>query len=269
MVHRYQSLADLPTILPEAFPWQTMCISPIKASLIRRVSPLSPRVVNIQPTSKMFPAALLSTLLLALVVSANPIVQIHRGPVTLPIARSLNLTGVRSLYAHDLSRAQNFKTRGSDKVKRAVISTVANNEVVKYIETVGVGSPATNCTLINAHLFRLSLFSLLLSENQSGLSLTLEGKQHSDPASVMLTSPFSSNTWIGVGNPYVATTTSHNTGQPVVRLFFPPNRAHLKLTLISRSLTDPAHSGVRSSLISARWDPAWSFLPNPLVLPLP
>ena len=97
----------------------------------------------------MFPVSLLSTLLLALAVSANPIIQVARGPVTLPIARRLNLTNAHSLYEHDLARAQNFKTRGSDKVKRAVLSSTANNEVVDYIATVGVGSPATNCTLIN------------------------------------------------------------------------------------------------------------------------
>ena len=97
----------------------------------------------------MFPVSLLSTLLLALAVSANPIIQVARGPVTLPIARRLNLTNVHSLYEHDLARAQNFKTRGSNKLKRAVLSSTANNEVVDYIATVGVGSPATNCTLIN------------------------------------------------------------------------------------------------------------------------
>jgi len=97
---------------------------------------------------KMFPASLLSTLLLALIVSATPIVQVRRGPVTLPIARSLNLTNVRSLYEHDLARAQNFKTRGS-KAKRAVISTPETNEVVTYIAAVGIGSPPTTCTLTN------------------------------------------------------------------------------------------------------------------------
>jgi len=98
----------------------------------------------------MFPASLLSTLLLALVVSANPIVQVRLGLVTLPIARSFNFTNVRSLYEHDLARAQNFKTRsGSDKVKRAVFSIPATNEVVGYYVTVCCGSPPTCCTLLH------------------------------------------------------------------------------------------------------------------------
>jgi len=125
----------------------------------------------------MFPATLLSTLLLALTVAANPIV-VPVAPVSLPITRRLNITNARSLYERDLARAQHFKTRGADgTAKRAVISSTALNDGVTYEATVGVGSPATN-------------YQLIIDTG-------------------------SSNTWVGAGKAYVKTSTSTNTGHSV------------------------------------------------------
>ena len=113
----------------------------------------------------MFPVTLLSTLLLALAASANPVIQINRGPVTLPVARRLNLTNVRSLYEHDLARAQKLKTRGSDKAKRAVINVPITNEVVDYVVSLCCGSPPTCCTLFNlcTPFLALTVFAPLIT----------------------------------------------------------------------------------------------------------
>ena len=89
---------------------------------------------------------LLTTLTLALYVSANPII-IDKAPVTLPIARRLNSTSVHNLLRHDQNRARFLQSRNSDSTfdKRAVISEQVDNQAVTYVATVGVGSPATNC----------------------------------------------------------------------------------------------------------------------------
>ena len=134
----------------------------------------------------MLPTSLLFTLLLALVVSATPVVQVARGPVTLPIARKLNLTNVRSLYEHDLARAQNLKTRGSDKSKRAVISTSATNEVVTYYATVGVGSPATNCTHLDLRTHFPALTVIVPSFSKLDQLLIDTGRQATfNPANII------------------------------------------------------------------------------------
>jgi cathepsin E len=127
----------------------------------------------------MFPTSLLSTLLLALAVAANPIV-VDRAPISLPIVRSLNVTNLRGLYEHDVARAAHFKSRGKTGAAKRQILTTADNEVVSYYATVGVGSPATQ-------------FSLMIIDTGS------------------------SNTWVGAGGSasYKVTSTSHKTGGTV------------------------------------------------------
>ena len=91
----------------------------------------------------MFPTSLLSTLLLALAVAANPVV-VRDSPITLPFSRKIDLTGAQTLYEHDLARATYLKSRHlSDHAKRQ--STSAENSGVSYIASVDVGSPATTC----------------------------------------------------------------------------------------------------------------------------
>jgi len=98
----------------------------------------------------MFPTALLTTLLLASSVAANPVV-INRSPVTLPISRRVNFTSIHNLVRHDQARAKALKAKGSAKAagvsfhNDAVISSPADNQAVVYIATVGVGIPPTNC----------------------------------------------------------------------------------------------------------------------------
>jgi cathepsin E len=128
----------------------------------------------------MFPATLLTTLLLALFVSANPIV-VQKSPVTLPISRRVNLSSVHNLLRHDQSRAKALKAKGAAKASgledRSVIDEPVDNQAVTYIASVSVGSPATT-------------FDLLIDTG-------------------------SSNTWVGAGTKFTATTTSTNTKQPV------------------------------------------------------
>jgi cathepsin E len=96
----------------------------------------------------MFPTTLLTTLLLALSVAANPVL-VDRSPVTLPISRRLNLTSVHNLVRHDQARAKALKIKGSARSSgldnRAVINEPVDNQAVTYVASIGVGSPATTC----------------------------------------------------------------------------------------------------------------------------
>ncbi|KAG5351696.1 hypothetical protein C0989_005209 [Termitomyces sp. Mn162] len=97
----------------------------------------------------MFPASLLSTLLLVLTVSANPIV-VRESQVKLPLSRRLNVTSVHNLLRHDVARAKFLRARAEAKLSgtsafdtRADVNEQVDNQAVTYIAAVGVGSPAT------------------------------------------------------------------------------------------------------------------------------
>ena len=96
----------------------------------------------------MFPSTLLTTLILALAVAANPIV-VDQPKVTLPLVRRLNLTSVHNLLRHDQSRAKALKARGSASTSLihtdAAISETVDNKAVSYYASVSVGSPPTTC----------------------------------------------------------------------------------------------------------------------------
>ncbi|KAF9015688.1 aspartic protease [Cyathus striatus] len=128
----------------------------------------------------MFAKALLSTLILALTVAANPVL-VERAPVSLPLARRVNTTTVHNLVRHDLARAKALKARGQAKVagfsEASIINEPVENQVVTYVASVGVGSPATT-------------YSLLIDTG-------------------------SSNTWVGADKAYVKTSTSTQTSNRV------------------------------------------------------
>jgi cathepsin E len=130
----------------------------------------------------MFPTTLLTTLLLALSVAANPVL-VNRSPVTLPISRRLNLTGTPKLVQNDQARAKALRARAAAKIagvpfqQAAVINEQVDNQVVTYIASVGVGSPATT-------------FNLLIDTG-------------------------SSNTWVGATTAYKKTSTSTQTSNKV------------------------------------------------------
>ncbi|CAA7264889.1 unnamed protein product [Cyclocybe aegerita] len=126
----------------------------------------------------MFPTTLLTTLLLAFSVAANPVV-IDRSPVTLHLSRRVNVTSIHNLLRHDQVRAKALKAKGAAKAAgvpldtRAIINEQVDNQAVTYVASVGVGSPATT-------------YSLLIDTG-------------------------SSNTWVGAGKAYVRTSTSTQT----------------------------------------------------------
>ncbi|KAF9534255.1 aspartic peptidase A1 [Crepidotus variabilis] len=93
----------------------------------------------------MFSKTLLSTLSLALVVSASPIL-VDKAPVNLDLTRRLNLTSTHNLVRHDRARAQQLKaSRGAGT---GVISSPADNQAVTYVASVSVGNPATTYSLL-------------------------------------------------------------------------------------------------------------------------
>ncbi|CAK5284890.1 unnamed protein product [Mycena citricolor] len=120
-------------------------------------------------------AVLVPSLLLSLPAAASP-VAVENSFISLPISRQFNLTGSVNIVKSDLARVAHFKARTS-KGKRAVISEPVSNQVVSYIASVGVGSPATT-------------YSLIVDTG-------------------------SSNTWVGATKSYVRTSTSVSTGARV------------------------------------------------------
>jgi len=125
------------------------------------------------------------------VTFATPIVEIREPLVTVPIAKRINATGVKNFLANEQARAAHLiklgreraasraaKARGEEPVKRAVVASIpVANTVVQYLATVGVGSPATD-------------YSLIVDTG-------------------------SSNTWVGAGKAFVKTSTSVSTGDKV------------------------------------------------------
>ena len=131
-------------------------------------------------------SALLALTAAAVAVSAKPIV-IRDSPVTLPIARRFNTTGVHSLLKADQARAQVLKARSQaskGKVSSAAgkvfadVNVPVTNQATIYTASVGVGTPPTN-------------YDLIIDTG-------------------------SSNTWVGAGTAYVKTSSSVDTGDEVV-----------------------------------------------------
>jgi hypothetical protein len=86
----------------------------------------------------MFPAAsLLTILLLALSIAASPF-EIRDSPITLPIARRLNVSdGSINLLQHDKARV--------DSLKKHPQSPPATNVIFYYIAKIDIGKPARTC----------------------------------------------------------------------------------------------------------------------------
>ena len=100
----------------------------------------------------MFPTTLLTTLLLALSVAANPVL-VNRSPVTLPLSRRVNLTSAHNLLRHDQARAKALQARG------AIINEPVDDQAVCYIASIGVGTPPTTCKYYI--LFRIYIYFTL------------------------------------------------------------------------------------------------------------
>ncbi|KAH7915073.1 acid protease [Hygrophoropsis aurantiaca] len=124
----------------------------------------------------MFPSkALLSLLLVAIAsVDATPLKR-DTGKATLSFAAKLNARASSNIAASDRARAQQMKQ--ASKSKRAGTSFTITNGAMDYTAQVGVGSPATEYTL--------------------------------------LIDTGSSNTWVGADQAYNPTSTSQDTGDTV------------------------------------------------------
>jgi hypothetical protein len=100
-------------------------------------------------TTAMVFATLLTTVLLALAVAADPIF-VKKSLVTLPISRRINVTTL-SVLEHDQLRAAALRATGEARAagtlskRSSVISSTAENQAVSYVASIGVGSPATQC----------------------------------------------------------------------------------------------------------------------------
>ena len=100
----------------------------------------------------MFPAqSLIATLLLALVVSAKPIV-VRDNLIRLPFAKKINVTSAGQILRQDQARAAALRAHGLARAngqltKDAVVSVPVENQAVSYAANVGVGSPATTCEI--------------------------------------------------------------------------------------------------------------------------
>ena len=111
----------------------------------------------------------LSTWFIVLIVSltgtsfvTGNILRANRSPITFPVAKRVNLTGIHNLVQHDQTRAKLLKAQGAAKASgsnlhndAAVTSSPAVNEGVSYVASVSIGSPATACKWqIECSLFR-------------------------------------------------------------------------------------------------------------------
>ncbi|KAJ3810531.1 family A1 protease [Lentinula aff. lateritia] len=127
-----------------------------------------------------FPVLLLGFVTVVSSVVANPVV-IDRSPIlSIPLTKIHNITSGHNLVASGLARAQNFKGRAKAHDLAAVKKRQAEpviNEVVSYSASVGVGASDTQYQLI--------------------------------------VDTGSSNTWVGAGTKYVASSTSIDTGHLV------------------------------------------------------
>lgn len=126
----------------------------------------------------MFPTAPLTAILLVLFVcvAADPIV-VRKAPVSLPIARRLNINGAHDLIQKDRARARNMFTVNKVKRSGSPGNVEITNAAVHYEAIVGIGAPPTDYTL--------------------------------------LVDTGSSNTWIGASEPYVQTSSSAPTSDSV------------------------------------------------------
>ena len=123
-------------------------------------------------------STLLALCAAATAATASPFV-VRDSPVSLPLARRVAYTGAAKIIEQDQARAQLLKNVGHGKggaQKRSDL--VAVNQLTHYTVEVGIGSPATTYTL--------------------------------------LVDTGSANTFIGVNQTYVKTSTSKDTGNTVV-----------------------------------------------------
>ena len=144
----------------------------------------------------MLSASLLTTLILALSITASPI-EVHNSFITLPIARRLNtFNSTINISQQDNARVEALTARFASPLDRRNFNKPILNQGIAYTVTVGVGSPDTNC--------KFNLKRQIAAAN--GLSYTDQ----------LLVDTGTSNTWVGGGTqPYVQTSTSVDLNEPL------------------------------------------------------
>ena len=150
----------------------------------------------------MVPKALLNTLLLALVVAANPVPSL----VKLPLTRRFN-----SANGTALNLLKRDQARVRSLVTRSVINEPITDNAVHYTASVEVG--AGTCMFGSQLLLGLGLTAL-----QTTCLLT-QGGAVSPSHHVLFSSCsllYSSNTWVGAGQAYQPGPNSQDTGETVV-----------------------------------------------------
>lgn len=106
----------------------------------------------------MFTASFFTTLVLALTVAANPVLM-PRSPISLPLVKRVNTTNMVNLVKHDVARAAALKARGQARAsgqfdaRASIVEEPVDNQLVSYIATIGVGSPATDCACLHCYLY--------------------------------------------------------------------------------------------------------------------
>ncbi|KAH9052762.1 acid protease [Lactarius vividus] len=92
-------------------------------------------------------APLTAILLLIISVAADPIV-VRKSPVSLRIARHLNITGAHDLIRKDQARARNMFAASNVKRSGSPASVSVTNLGIAYAANVGIGSPPTSYNLL-------------------------------------------------------------------------------------------------------------------------
>ncbi|KAH8984539.1 aspartic peptidase A1 [Lactarius hatsudake] len=93
-------------------------------------------------------ASLTAILLLVVSVAAADPIVVRNAPVSLPIARHLNITGAHDLIRKDQARARNMFAASKVKRSGSTISPSITNLAVAYGANVGIGSPPTSYSLL-------------------------------------------------------------------------------------------------------------------------
>ncbi|KAM5531980.1 hypothetical protein V8D89_014380 [Ganoderma adspersum] len=122
----------------------------------------------------------LCTGVLALGVAATPLV-VRDSPVTIPLARHINVTGSQNVLARDRARAKALQTPTSNQRWPGGVDFPVSDFVIAYTAEVLIGTPPTSYTL--------------------------------------LVDTGSANTWIGAGKAYVKTGSSVDTGRTVFIIY--------------------------------------------------
>src|SRR6267154_2330676 len=145
--------------------------------------------------SIMFSAFLLTTLFMALFITASP-VDVRNCVITLPITRRINTcNGTMNILEHDQARAAALKGISARPLDRRITSDPIVNVAFNYVANVAIGNIHRSC--------KFNLEREIAAANVS--SYTDE----------LIIDTGSANTWVGANKQYVETSTSVNTGKEV------------------------------------------------------